>query len=80
MATATFDTDTSRRNAKTGALALVGALAMLGMGYAVALSSYSENGWAVKDAVIRTRQLIGIFTSKAGNPENVYVMGHYKFK
>ena len=33
-AAATFDQDTSRKNAQTGALAILGALAMLGMGYA----------------------------------------------
>ncbi|MEE4289676.1 MAG: cytochrome c oxidase assembly protein [Erythrobacter sp.] len=32
--TTTFDSDTARRNARTGALAILGALAMLGLGYA----------------------------------------------
>ncbi len=32
--TTTFDAETNRRNAQTGALAILGALAMLGLGYA----------------------------------------------
>lgn len=34
MATTTFDAETNRRNARTGMIALAGALAMLGLGYA----------------------------------------------
>ncbi len=34
MATTTFDNETARANARTGSLAILGALAMLGMGYA----------------------------------------------
>jgi cytochrome c oxidase assembly protein subunit 11 len=34
VATTTFDSDTARRNARTGMLAILGALAMLGLGYA----------------------------------------------
>ncbi|WP_299191846.1 cytochrome c oxidase assembly protein [uncultured Erythrobacter sp.] len=34
MVTATFDGETARRNAKTGILAMIGALGMLGLGYA----------------------------------------------
>jgi pimeloyl-ACP methyl ester carboxylesterase len=45
-------------------------------GYGVAYSSYSENGWAVKDGVIRTKQLIGLYTSYFGKPSDVYVIGH----
>jgi pimeloyl-ACP methyl ester carboxylesterase len=44
-------------------------------GYAVAVSSFSENGWAVKDGTQRTYQLLGIFTSKFGAPSRVYVAG-----
>jgi len=33
-------------------------------GFAVAFSSFSENGWAVKDGAQRTHQLLGIFTWK----------------
>ena len=42
---------------------------------AVAVSSFSENGWAVKDGTQRTHQLLGIFTSKFGAPSRVYVAG-----
>ncbi len=44
-------------------------------GFAVAVSSFSENGWVVKDGAQRTHQLLGIFTSKFGRPTNVYVTG-----
>jgi hypothetical protein len=43
--------------------------------FAVALSSFSENGWALKDGVQRTHQLIGIFSSKFGLPTRIYVAG-----
>ena len=44
-------------------------------GFAVAASSFSENGWAVKDGTQRTHQLLGIFTSKFGAPSRVYAAG-----
>jgi len=44
-------------------------------GYAVAVSSFSENGWAVKDGAQRTQQLLGIFTSKFGAPSRIYIGG-----
>jgi pimeloyl-ACP methyl ester carboxylesterase len=44
-------------------------------GFAVAVSSFSENGWAVKDGTQRTHQLLGIFTSKFGEPSRVYAAG-----
>jgi pimeloyl-ACP methyl ester carboxylesterase len=44
-------------------------------GFAVAVSSFSENGWAVKDGTQRTHQLLGIFTSKFGTPSRVYAAG-----
>jgi pimeloyl-ACP methyl ester carboxylesterase len=44
-------------------------------GFAVAFSSFSDNGWAVKDGAQRTLQLLGIFTSKFGSPTRVYVAG-----
>lgn len=44
-------------------------------GIALAYSSYSENGWAVKDGTIRTLQLLGLFTSKFGQPARVYIGG-----
>ena len=44
-------------------------------GFAVAVSSFSENGWVVKDGTQRTHQLLGIFTSKFGNPSRIYAAG-----
>lgn len=44
-------------------------------GFAMAYSSFSENGWAEKDGVQRTRQLVELFTSKFGLPTGVYVAG-----
>ncbi|HET7187510.1 MAG TPA: hypothetical protein VFI52_05120 [Gemmatimonadaceae bacterium] len=44
-------------------------------GYAVAYSSFSENGWAVKDGAQRTHQLSGLFTSKFGAPKRSYLAG-----
>ena len=44
-------------------------------GYAVAYSSFSENGWALKDGAQRTHQLRGLFTSKFGTPERSFLMG-----
>jgi predicted esterase len=52
---------------------LVGAL--LQAGFAVADSSYSQNGWAVKDAAIRTRQLRGYFEGNYGAPGKVFLVG-----
>lgn len=45
------------------------------LGYAVAYSSFSENGWALKDGAQRTHQLRGLFTSRFGPPERSYLMG-----
>jgi hypothetical protein len=50
--------------------------AMLDMGYAVAYSSFSENGWAVDDGVRRTRQLRGIFNSEFGSPNRTFLVAH----
>jgi pimeloyl-ACP methyl ester carboxylesterase len=47
-----------------------------GLGFGVAFSSFSENGYAIKDAVQRTRQLRGIFASHFGMPEKTYLAGH----
>jgi len=45
-------------------------------GYAVALSSFSENGYDFKDGLQRTHQLSGLFTSRFGKPSRTIVMGH----
>jgi pimeloyl-ACP methyl ester carboxylesterase len=44
-------------------------------GFAVAYTSYSENGWAVKDGAQRTHQLLGTFASHFGQPSRVYLFG-----
>ena len=50
---------------------------MLGAkGYAVAYSSWAENGYAVKNGVQSTRQLRGLFADAYGQPTRAYLMGH----
>jgi pimeloyl-ACP methyl ester carboxylesterase len=44
-------------------------------GFAVAYSSFSENGWAVRDGTERTHQLLGIFSARFGRPARVYITG-----
>src|SRR5688500_15710069 len=44
-------------------------------GFGVAVSSFSENGWVLKDGAQRTHQLLGLFTSKFGKPARVYAAG-----
>jgi pimeloyl-ACP methyl ester carboxylesterase len=44
-------------------------------GFAVAYSSFSENGWAVKDGAQRTHQLLGVFSGRFGAPSRVYLVG-----
>jgi pimeloyl-ACP methyl ester carboxylesterase len=50
--------------------------ALLQRGFAVAYSSYSENGYALKDAVQRLHELAGLFTARFGPPAHVYLVGH----
>lgn len=50
--------------------------ALLLRGFAVAYSSYSENGYALKDAVQRLHELSGLFTAQFGPPARVYLVGH----
>jgi pimeloyl-ACP methyl ester carboxylesterase len=45
-------------------------------GVAVAYSSFSENGWAVKDGAQRTHQLRGLFTAQVGPARHSYLLGH----
>lgn len=45
-------------------------------GYAVVYSSFSENGYAIKDGIQRTHQLRGLFTSKVGRPRRSFLLGH----
>ena len=47
------------------------------MGYAVAYSSYSENGLAIKDGAQRTHQLRGLLASALkGQPDESFLIGH----
>jgi pimeloyl-ACP methyl ester carboxylesterase len=50
--------------------------ALVAQGFAVAYSSYSENGFAIKDGVQRTHQLKGLFRARFGKPSRTYVIGH----
>ena len=48
---------------------------LLANGFAVAHSSYSQNGWAVKDGAIRIRQLREYFAGAYGPPAKAYLVG-----
>jgi pimeloyl-ACP methyl ester carboxylesterase len=48
---------------------------LLARGFAFALSTYSENGFAVKQGIQRTHQLRGLFKAHFGKPSRSYVMG-----
>ena len=51
--------------------------AMLERGFAVAYSSYSENGYALKDAFHRLNELPELFEARVNRqPGRVYLMGH----
>ena len=45
-------------------------------GFAVAYSSFNENGYAIKNGIQRTHQLRGIFTSKVGRARRSFLLGH----
>ena len=49
--------------------------ALGGLGYAVAYSSFAENGWAVKDGVESTLKLRGLFADAVGKPRRSYLAG-----
>jgi pimeloyl-ACP methyl ester carboxylesterase len=51
------------------------AVALAPDGVAVALSSFSETGWNIKDAAQRTHQLTGVFTERFGPPTRTIVAG-----
>jgi len=48
---------------------------LLARGYAFAYSTFSENGYAVKDGVQRTHQLRGLFISEFGKPNHTFLYG-----
>jgi pimeloyl-ACP methyl ester carboxylesterase len=45
-------------------------------GYAVAYSSYSKNGFAVREGVLNTRNLDARFIRHFGKPERTFLVGH----
>ena len=45
------------------------------LGYAVAASSYRLNGWALFKTNADLRQLVGVFTSEFGRPEQIIIYG-----
>ncbi len=50
--------------------------ALTSQGFGLIYSSYSENGYAMKDGMQRTHQLRGIFASRVAQPRRVYLVGH----
>jgi pimeloyl-ACP methyl ester carboxylesterase len=59
------------------ALPVIGSLrdTLTSRGFAMIYSSFSENGYALKDGMQRTHQLRGIFTSRVSRPTHVYLVG-----
>ena len=49
---------------------------LMDRGYAVAYSSFSENGYSLKSAIQRTHQLRGLFTATFGRADRTYLAGH----
>src|SRR6266702_996299 len=43
--------------------------------YALAYSSFAENGWAVKDGAQRTHELSDLFAAEFGEPRRTYLYG-----
>ena len=48
---------------------------LLGAGFAVAASSYSQNGYAVPEAMRQSHQLRGLFVSRVGAPRRTFLFG-----
>ena len=46
------------------------------LGFAIAYSTFNENGYAIKNGILRTHQLLGLFTSKVGRPRRSFLIGH----
>ena len=49
--------------------------AITSQGFAIAMSSYAENGWAVKNGAQTTHQLGGLFASRVAQPTRTYLAG-----
>ncbi len=69
----TGETDDTSADAAPGGAALENVL--LGMGYAVAGSSYSDNGWAVKEGITDTLALTNYFKETIGAPSKTILWG-----
>jgi len=50
--------------------------ALLGAGFAVAASSFSENGYAVPEGMRQSHQLRGLFVSKIAQPKRTFLFGN----
>jgi pimeloyl-ACP methyl ester carboxylesterase len=48
---------------------------LLGQGFAVAMSSFSENGYAVAEGARQSHQLLGVFADRFGQPNCTLLMG-----
>lgn len=46
------------------------------LGFAVAYSTFNENGYAIRNGIQRTHALRGIFISKIGRPRRSFLIGH----
>lgn len=49
--------------------------ALLAGGYAVIASSFSANGYAIKEGVIQSHQLRGVFVANVAQPRHTYLVG-----
>src|SRR5437867_2182497 len=48
---------------------------VLSQGFAIAVSSFSENGYAAAEAVRETHQLSGVFADLVGAPKRTFLVG-----
>jgi pimeloyl-ACP methyl ester carboxylesterase len=48
---------------------------LLGMGFAVAYSSFSENGLAIKDGIRQTERVEELFAERLGRPRRTFLIG-----
>ena len=49
--------------------------ALTSQGFAIAITSYSQNGWAVKEGTHDTGELRDLFTARVGKPARTYLIG-----
>ena len=48
---------------------------LLARGFAMAVSSFSENGYALKEGALQTHQLSGLFATRFGQPRRTFITG-----